>query len=471
MTPVAIANRPGLPAIDYRVGVYATFLATMEAALSGSNVPALAGLRTRSSGDFSIALVDAWSEVLDILTFYTERLANEAYLGTAIEGRSVFELARLVGYKPSPGVSASTVLAFTLATAASSPAIVPIAAGTRVQSVPGPGQSPQIFETSSALTATIANNAIPAATSQPWQLNGGDTSTWIAGTSNNIQVGNVLLFLSTSNGVPSANSQAAVCFVTSVSIDSVGGNTFITWDQPLPSGFAKGESAVCLYVFRTKAALYGANAPPPGLFTSTTLQHIPPYPKVAYPGTPPLDWPWVYAGNSTINLDNSYSGLNPTASSANSTPAMLEWAVMIDGGTVAVFQIASATESNPAFYALTAKTTQLTMAASAIQPSTTASAKTSADSLLKSFVNDTRKTTVYVQSQLLPLANLPLTAWTPQSNTYPLTAGMLAPTTGESILLAGLQPIADNAPIGVNGKRVRIAPQIALTGSGAAGVN
>ncbi len=34
---------------------------------------------------FLIALVDAWSEVLDILTFYTERLANEAYLGTAIE--------------------------------------------------------------------------------------------------------------------------------------------------------------------------------------------------------------------------------------------------------------------------------------------------------------------------------------------------------------------------------------------------
>ena len=128
-------------------------------------------------------------------TFYTERLANEAYLGTAIEARSVFELARLVGYKPSPGVSASTVLAFTLATATGSPAIVPIAAGTRVQSVPGPGQTPQVFETATALTATIGGNAIPAATSQPWQLNGGDTSTWIAGTANNIQVGNVLLFL------------------------------------------------------------------------------------------------------------------------------------------------------------------------------------------------------------------------------------------------------------------------------------
>ena len=312
LTPVAISNRPALPAISYRVGVYATFLASMEAALSGSNVPALAGLRTRSSGDFSIALIDAWSEVLDILTFYSERLANEAYLGTAIEARSVFELARLVGYKPSPGVSASTVLAFTLATATGSPPIVPIAAGTRVQSVPGPGQTPQVFETATALTATIAGNAIPAATSQPWQLNGGDTSTWIAGTANNIQVGNVLLFVySPATGgvpIPSAAGPVAVVNVTSVTVDSALGNTFITWDQPLPSGFTAGEIAVSIYIFRTKAALYGANAPAPGMFASTTLSNIPPYNNTTFT-TIPTDWPFQYKENSnTINLDNSYPG-------------------------------------------------------------------------------------------------------------------------------------------------------------------
>ncbi|HXP91550.1 MAG TPA: putative baseplate assembly protein, partial [Fibrobacteria bacterium] len=158
-TPAQVVNRPGLPAIRYRVGTWAAFLSSMEAALSSSDAPALAGLRTRSDDDFSVALVDAWSEVLDILTFYTERLANEAYLGTAVEARSVFELARLVGYRPSPGVSASTVLVFTLSSAPGSPAVVPIAAGSRVQSIPGPGQTPQVFETSSAITATIANNA------------------------------------------------------------------------------------------------------------------------------------------------------------------------------------------------------------------------------------------------------------------------------------------------------------------------
>ena len=83
-TPAVVANRPGLPSVRYRVGTWSAFLTSMEAALSGSDVPALAGLRTRSNSDFSVALVDAWSEVLDILTFYTERLANEAYLGTAV---------------------------------------------------------------------------------------------------------------------------------------------------------------------------------------------------------------------------------------------------------------------------------------------------------------------------------------------------------------------------------------------------
>ncbi len=128
LTPGAVANRPGLAAVQYRVGTYGTFFETMQAALSSADAPALAGLRTRMAGDFSLALVDAWAVALDILTFYSERLANEAYLGTAVESRSVFELARLVGYRPAPGVSASAVLAFTLASAPGAPAVVPLPA-------------------------------------------------------------------------------------------------------------------------------------------------------------------------------------------------------------------------------------------------------------------------------------------------------------------------------------------------------
>ena len=121
VTPVAVANRPGLAALSYRVGTHSSFLETMLARLSTSRLTptagtldarglptttysALGGLNTRDPSDFSIALLDAWATVADVLTFYQERIANEGYLRTATERRSVVELARLIGYTPRPGV-------------------------------------------------------------------------------------------------------------------------------------------------------------------------------------------------------------------------------------------------------------------------------------------------------------------------------------------------------------------------------
>src|SRR2546426_6379432 len=113
-TPAEVVNRPGLSAIAYRVGTHSQFKETMLARLSGSGDRALAGLTTRDDDDFSIALLDAWATIDDVLTFYQERIANEAYLRTATERLSVLELARLIDYQLRPGVAASTYLAFAL---------------------------------------------------------------------------------------------------------------------------------------------------------------------------------------------------------------------------------------------------------------------------------------------------------------------------------------------------------------------
>ena len=88
-TPQGENNLPGLPAIAYRTGTWATFRESMLARLSSSDYPALAGLKTRDSDEFSIALLDAGSVMLDILTFYQERLANENYLRTATQLQSL----------------------------------------------------------------------------------------------------------------------------------------------------------------------------------------------------------------------------------------------------------------------------------------------------------------------------------------------------------------------------------------------
>ena len=459
LTPAAVANRPGLSAVSYRVGTYGTFVETMQAALSSADVPALAGLRTRSTSDFSVALVDAWSVALDILTFYTERLANEAYLETAVDGRSVFELARLVGYRPAPGVSASAVLAFTLASAAGSPQSVPLSAGIRVQSVPGPGQMPQVFETSTALTATVAGNAIAAAVSEPWALKGGDTSTWIAGTSNNLKPGDALLFVSAPGGVPAAVGPAWVVYVTAVSVDAAGGNTQIAWDTPLAAGLSGAEVAV--YVFRTKGALYGANAPRPGMFATSVLANIPGWGGGNISAN--SDWSWYFGDNATVNLDSSIAGLSPAASGASAKAEQAQWMVLTGPQYTSFFQIKSAAESNPGRYALSAKTTQLVLASGTVLRGNTA-LSSDLNWLLYEFVQETRATTAYVGSQLLKGASVPLTDWN-LSGTYPLSKGMLAPVSGNGMVLQGLQALSVNAPVAVNGKRVRIAAKNGLDGS------
>jgi hypothetical protein len=150
LTPVAIFNRPGLNAITYRAGKHGSFLETMKARLSSSEFPELAGLTTRESTDASIALLDAWAIVADVLTFYQERIATEGYLRTATERRSILELARLVGYRLRPGLAASVYLAYTLEPTQETTIIE---AGNKAQSLPGPGETPQVFETADKLVA------------------------------------------------------------------------------------------------------------------------------------------------------------------------------------------------------------------------------------------------------------------------------------------------------------------------------
>ena len=149
-TPVPESNAPGLSAIAYRTGTWATFKETMLARLSSSDYPALAALKTRDDDDISIALLDASAVALDILTFYQERLANESYLRTATQLYSLNQLSQLIGYQPSPGDSASVYLAFSLSAASGLPpnpanTAISIPSGTTVQSVPAQGSTAQIY--------------------------------------------------------------------------------------------------------------------------------------------------------------------------------------------------------------------------------------------------------------------------------------------------------------------------------------
>jgi hypothetical protein len=215
ITPESEANRPGLPALAYRAGTHESFLETMIARLttltidipandgSGSLVrvrPLNGKLTTREANDPSIALLDAWATLADVLTFYQERIANEGYLRTAIERRSILEIARLIGYRLRPAVSASVYLAFTVIDGFEGE----IPPGTRAQSIPGTGEKPQFFETYDNLHARdIWNNLKPRVT-RPQMITlktnpGTDAATrdtiYFRGIATNLSVGDGLLFV------------------------------------------------------------------------------------------------------------------------------------------------------------------------------------------------------------------------------------------------------------------------------------
>ena len=168
LTPALPFNPPGLSALAYRVGTHSGFKQSMQVDLTRS--AQLRALKTRRDDDPTIGLLDAWATTLDVLTFYQERIANEGYLRTATERRSLLELARAIGYELRPGVAASTYLAFTMETAAGAPRQATLTAGVKAQSVPEQGQQAQIFETVEEITARPDWNELLPRTTQPQEL-------------------------------------------------------------------------------------------------------------------------------------------------------------------------------------------------------------------------------------------------------------------------------------------------------------
>jgi hypothetical protein len=141
-----VSNPSGLAAIAYRVGDFTTFRDAMLRHLPGERE--LIMWRPTASDDLGLQLVDWWAYIADILTFYNERIANEAYLGTAVLARSVTRLVGLLGYRPRPGIGAVA----TLSVLASGPAPLLLPAGLAIASKASPSLDPQTFETTAAVT-------------------------------------------------------------------------------------------------------------------------------------------------------------------------------------------------------------------------------------------------------------------------------------------------------------------------------
>jgi hypothetical protein len=207
--PRVISNAPGLDAISYRVGDYTAFRQALLLARPGeTELSRVEGGKTvqiwrpTAEVDLALQMVEWWAYLADVLTFYNERMASSAYLQTAELPSSVNRLIRLLGYRPRPGIGATGMLA----AVPNGPTAFTLPQGFQVQSKPGPGEQPQVFELQSAVQvgalatgAPTAAQGVLAATAAPaaasLTLTASSNKVYLQGASSAMKAGDEILFL------------------------------------------------------------------------------------------------------------------------------------------------------------------------------------------------------------------------------------------------------------------------------------
>ncbi len=471
-TPQGIDNRSGLSSVDYRIGDYAKFRASVHAALASSKFKPLAELRTRDDDDFTMGLIDAFACSADVLTFYQERIANESYLRTATERVSLQEMAKLIGYRMRPGIAAETWLAFALETPRIAPPNLPaepgafvtgiptelkLATGLKVQSVPGPDEKPQTFETVEEITARPEWNAIRPWLSASGAPGHGATETWVQGVANNLKVGDALVFVDPAFlANPTTNTNWDFRLIDTVVIEPKANRTHITWK----GGLAHVSSAVDppvapqLHVLRKRAAVFGNNAPK---WLSMNNEF-----KTNYLAdtTDPNEWPSFNISELLATPTGGHTDLDAVYGEIKPGGLAILTRVGFDTRTVGVkakfggsgaismaadiagisafspktftelYSVSSTNDISLAAYALSGKVTRIGVQGQQL------------DTI---FFNHVRETSVYAQSELLQLAPYPVTAEV-SGDRIPADAGISGLLPGRHFVVRGNRA-SDNASV------------------------
>lgn len=403
-----IDNPPGQSAIAYRIGTQPSFFERMRRRLGEQALPDGPNQGRRPLADLdqevddpAVALADTWAVAADVLTFYQERIANEDYLRTATERRSVLELAGLAGYELGPGVAAGAFLAFTVETAPGSPASSVVPVGTQVVSIPGQDELPQTFETQERIVARAEWNALAPRLTEPQSLAGAG-ELYLAGVATGLAAGDLLLLVvETAAGEV---EETVVARLLAVETDVERDHTRVRLESAL--GVTAGVERVRAFALRAKAACFGHNAPLYGSLPSEEFVKDDPFSS----SDPANDWDQgrtIWTDSHGRSYSDGADGLPAVFLERRIDEVVAGGWVVFAGTTLGsdleepepaleVFPVTGASTSTRADYALSAEVTGLVLAGLA------------ADAADRTPF-DLRATTAYVVSEALAFADKPIT--------------------------------------------------------------
>jgi len=411
-----IWNDPGLGEIRYRIDRFGGFKRAMREAMNRET--ALGRLTTRDDSDAALSIIDAWSTTLDVLTFYQERIANENYLRTATEFRSLQEFGREVGYRLAPGTAATTHLAFRVDDTGYGPESVRIDAGTKVQSQPGQDELPQVYETLGTVVARPEYNALPVKEYAKDELGSSRTNAYFAGTAFDVKVGDTMLFVAHASKATPSSDKKALARVTRVVRNDVRQTTYLEWSPALNSdivgvGSAPGPD---VFLMRQRLALFGYNAMD---YTALPL-------TLRIGDKSPQDGTFVagpYAGQGPSWANAKLTGEDIDLDSLYPSIGVGSWVVLQSGSVVRLFRVDSASEVLANRFMLSGKVTRLNLDRSALTDFSP------------------KDTTVLAQSEPLVLADYPVSG--PLfGDTLELAGALDRPEAGRKLLVVGKRPRA-----------------------------
>lgn len=343
--PPPVRNSAGQSVLAWRAAPHGPALERMRAVLADEGYPlAIRSIATQEADDPALAVLDAWAVVTDIVSFYTERIAQEGFLRTATERDSVRQLARTLGYELRPGLSAEVELAVDVETAAGAPAEIDLPGGMPVQTVPSPGALPQVFETRDPLTARGVWNAVPAADRVPQELAYGTDTIWLDVTTSGVRVDDHVLVVGRERRSVSASQPHGADHekwdlrrVVAVTVDPehAVGWTRLTLDEGL--GFTPGRTLVAeedveVFHLTRRLSLFGWNAPDEGLLDPRFSAQW-------------ADWA-IVAADRTLEIDGDVAELATGA-----------WLVLAQPGLTEAYRIMSVTPSGAKKFGVSGKVT------------------------------------------------------------------------------------------------------------------